>query len=159
MKFNWRSIFHIGFRTGILFKGIDGILEIAGGLILACVSRRSIISFVYELFAGELSEDPNDFLANHILKLARHLSISAQIFAAFYLLAHGAIKLGLASAIWYNKLWSYPVAGVVLSGLVAYQIVRFSSTHSIILLVLTIIDILIIAMLKPEYDRLVGRLR
>jgi uncharacterized membrane protein len=91
------------------------------------------------------------------MKLSSGLSPGTQLFAAIFLLGHGVVKLILATAIWLNKLWAFPVAGLVLAGLVVYQIVRITSTHSIVLIGLTIIDIAIIVMLWPEYKHLTSR--
>ena len=153
MKLTRRYLLHIFFRIMIFFKGIDGIFETLGGIVLASVSSQTITNFVYGLFGSELLE-PDDFLTHYIVKLLTHLSVSTQTFAIIFLLGHGLVKFGLATAIWFNKLWAYPLAGVILSIFVIYQVTRFSSTHSILLLLLTFVDIIIIAMLRPEYKRL-----
>jgi uncharacterized membrane protein len=152
----WK-IFHIFFRTGIAFKWLNGLLETAGGLVLLIVTNQQIINFVYRLFRHELLEDPTDFFANILIRLSSHLTPGTQLFAAVFLLGHGIVKLILATSIWLNKLWAFPVAGLVLSGLVVYQIVRITSTHSIVLILLTIIDVAIIAMLWPEYKHLTSK--
>lgn len=137
----------------IFFKGIDGIIETLGGIVLASVSSQMITNLIYGLFGRELLE-PDDFLTHYIVKMSTHLSVSTQTFAAVFLLGHGLVKFGLATAIWFNRLWAYPLAGVILSLLILYQSIRFASTHSVLLLLLTVVDIIIVAMLRPEYKRL-----
>lgn len=66
---------------------------------------------------------------------------------------HGLIKIGLVAGLWYNKLWTYPATGIILSLLVIYQIIRFSFTHSVVILLLTIVDITILALMYNEYKQ------
>ena len=150
----YSELAHKVFWIGIIFKAVDGILEAVGALVLIAVSRRSIIDFVYNFFQHELSQDPTDWLARHLLGLVYHFSASEKVFAIAYLLTHGLIKLVLVVSIWYSKLWAYPLAGIAFSAFVVYQMVRFAYTHSILMLVLTAIDLVIIALLWPEHKRL-----
>lgn len=145
---------HAFFRVAILAKGIDGILETVGGAILLFVTRQDMRRFVRAILYHELLEDPNDPIATRIMKAVAHLTVNTKTFAAAYLLAHGVVKLGLATAIWRYKLWAYPLAGIVLSLFAVYQLGRFIFTHSIVLLLLTAVDIFVIAMLPREYKRL-----
>jgi uncharacterized membrane protein len=55
-----------------------------------------------------------------------------------------------------NKLWAYPVSLVALGLFIVYQLYRFSYTHGIGLIILTIFDIIVIALIYHEY-RLVRR--
>jgi uncharacterized membrane protein len=145
---------HVLFRIAILFKGVDGLLETVGGTILLFVSREDVRQFVYGILQHELLEDPNDPIASRIVKAAARLTASTKTFAAAYLLVHGVVKLGLATAIWRHRLWAYPVAGTILALFVVYQLGRFAFTHSIMLLLLTAVDIFVIALLPREYKHL-----
>src|SRR5579859_5424885 len=53
------------FLIGIVLKGLDGVLEVAGGILLLLVSPGTIDRITGALTQHELSEDPHDFLANH----------------------------------------------------------------------------------------------
>ena len=150
---------HKVFWLGIFFKAVDGILETAGGIALLTVSNESIAGLVHTVFGHELGQDPNDLLANYLIGMSQHLSVGTRIFAVLYLLTHGLVKLVIVAAIWWNKLWAYPLAGVVFTLFVVYQMVRFAYTHSVMMLLLTAVDIVIIALLKPEYTRLSTELR
>jgi uncharacterized membrane protein len=150
---------HVVFWTGIIFKGIDGVLETIGGVALLVVSTRFIRDLVHLVFREELFEDPHDLLANYLVNLADQLSVSTKTFAAVYLLVHGVIKMGLVGAIWRKRLWAYPLTGVVFSLFVVYQVARFVFTHSLMLVLVTVVDIIIIALLPHEYRRLSQRIR
>jgi uncharacterized membrane protein len=144
---------HKVFWIGIAFKTLNAVLEVAGGIVLLSISRQSIVNLVYTVFRHELAQDPADWLANFILREALNLSPGMKVFAVIYLLTHGLIKLALIGAIWRSKLWAYPLAGAVFSLFVVYQVYRFAYTYSIVMLLLTVLDLIIIALLFPEYGR------
>jgi uncharacterized membrane protein len=145
---------HIVFWVGIIFKAIDGLLEIASGVLLLTISSEAIRRFAYVLVRPELAEDPNDWLANHLLIWVFHLSTDTKTFAVAYLLVHGVIKLVIVVAIWFSQLWAYWLAGIVFSLFVLYQIAYFVLTPSLMMVFLTIVDLVIIALLPPEHRRL-----
>lgn len=55
------------FAVGIILKGLDGVLEVVGGVLLLVVSPTTIDQVGRALTQHELSEDPHDFLATHLL--------------------------------------------------------------------------------------------
>jgi uncharacterized membrane protein len=154
LKIRRQAALHVLFRIAILFKGIDGLLETAGGIILLSINRQDIRHIVRVVFQHELLEDPSDLIANYVVKTAAELSASTKTFAAVYLLVHGLVKLTMVTALWRYKLWAYPLVGVILSLFAIYQFARFTFTHSILLLLLTAVDVFIITLLPREYRRL-----
>ena len=148
MTISEKSIRQI-FIGSVLFKGCNAIFEIVGGaLFLFTGAVTGIVEF---LVKGELVEDPTDFIANAIQRYLPYLSQHAQLFAAFYFLSHGVIKLFLVIGLVRNKLWAYPAAIVVFCAFIAYQLYRFSHTHSIFLILLTIFDCAVIWLTWHEY--------
>jgi len=145
---------HRVFWIGILFKAVDGLLETAGGFLLLGVSSEAMRRFAYMFLRPELAQDPNDWLANHLLIWLFHLSTDSRVFAIAYLLVHGIIKLVIVAAIWFSQLWAYWLAGIVFSLFVIYQMAHFAVTHSAMMLFLTAVDLVIIALLPPEHRRL-----
>ncbi len=87
------------FKIGIVLKGLDGVLEIAGGMLLLFLSPQAIEHLIRALTAHELSEDPHDFIATHLLHSAGHLTASATLFGAIYLLSHGVAKVVLVALV------------------------------------------------------------
>ncbi len=144
---------HIVFWIALVFKGIDGLLETAGGVFLLAVSAETMNTFAWKLLQPELAQDPNDWLANHLLSWIFHLSTDSKVFAVAYLLVHGIIKLVIVVAIWFSQLWAYWFAGIVFGLFVFYQMARFAATHSLAMVFLTAIDLIIIALLPPEHRR------
>jgi uncharacterized membrane protein len=144
---------HNLFVISIVIKGIDGFLELVGGIILLAIKSGSLTTIVHTIFQHELVQDPTDLLANYLINASQHLSISAISFASVYLIIHGIIKLGIVFAISFKQLWAYLSAGIILFFFIIYQLIRILKSHSLILLFLTLIDILIIILLRFEYKK------
>lgn len=142
---------HLLFRLGIWIKGVDGLLEVVCGLALLVANNSFIRKLVVSLTHGELAEDPHDYIANRLVHFVNHFSFSTQHFAAFYLLAHGLVKLALAAGLLRGKLWAYPTGLTVLGLLLCYQACRFVHNHSIGLLVISVFDAIIIFLIWREY--------
>jgi uncharacterized membrane protein len=139
---NERRVHQI-FEIGILLKGAHALIECIGGLVLAFVSTSAITGLVNALSQEELIEYPNDFIAAHLLSLAQNFTVSTQRFYAFYLLSHGVIKVFLVASLRRNKLWAYSVSLVVLGLFIVYQLYRFSYTHGVGLIMLTVFDVIV----------------
>ena len=150
---------HLLFKIGVALKGLDGALEAIAGVALFFTSRASLITLVDWLTAGELQEDPTDFVANHLVDFFHHLSINTEHFAAVYLLTYGVVKMGLVAALLRGKLWAYPTALVVLGLFLCYQIYRFSHTHSLGLAFVSVLDLFILIFIWQYYKFLKARRR
>jgi len=87
-----------------LLKGAHAVIECIGGLALALASTTNIVRWVNSLTQDELIEDPNDFIATHLLSMAQEFSVNTKNFYAFYLLSHGIVKLALVVGLLRNKL-------------------------------------------------------
>jgi uncharacterized membrane protein (DUF2068 family) len=103
-RMNERRIHQI-FEISVLLKGAHALIECIGGLALTFVSTNTIRGLVNALTQEELIEDPNDFVAGHLLSLAQNFTVSTQRFYAFYLLSHGLIKVFLVVGLLKKKLW------------------------------------------------------
>lgn len=136
----------------MLLKGAHALLECAGGMALALISTDAIAAFVNRLTQEELIEDPKDFIATRLLAFAQNFSLETKHFYAFYLLSHGLVKLALVIGLLKGKLWSYPASLVVLGLFIAYQLYRFSYTYSAGLIILTLFDLVVMALIWHEYN-------
>jgi uncharacterized membrane protein len=144
---------HIVFWAALLLKAANAVLEVLGGIALVFISAETINQVVHGLVRPELAEDPGDLIARYVLKLMGHVSPASKLFAVLYLLIHGAVKLVIVGAIWLKQLWAYPLAGVIFASFIVYQMVRFAYTNSVWMIALTVLDLIIIALLPPEYRR------
>ena len=147
-----RQIVHRLFWAGLFIKGLDGILETACSILLFLIGNATITRAIKWLTAPELAEDPHDLIANAIVNSLKHFSTGTRFFAAAYLLGHGAVKLFLVAALWREKLWAFPTALSIISAFAFYQLYRFWHKPSPSLIVLTIIDLFVIAVIWREYQ-------
>lgn len=141
------------FYAGIIFKGLDGVLELAIGTLLLFVPPARLRHLAVLVTQPELTEDPNDFIANHILHGADGLTDHVVLFAAVYLLAHGVVKVVLVVALLREKLWAYPWMMAVLAVFVLYQLYQLTVAPSAGLVALTLFDLLMIVLTWHEYRR------
>jgi uncharacterized membrane protein len=141
------------FEVGIILKGLNGLAELLGGLLLLFATPGSIHRVAVLLTQGELSEDPHDIVARYVLHTANGLTGSAVLFGAVYLLLHGAVKVVLVIALLVNKLWAYPCMIVVLLIFIGYQLYRLALHPTLGLIALTVFDALIVALTWREYRR------
>jgi uncharacterized membrane protein len=140
------------FQISVLLKGAHAAIECIGGMALALISTTTIVNWVSALTQDELIEDPNDFLATHLLAWAQGFSVETRHFYAFYLLSHGLVKLLLVVGLLRNKLWSYPASLAILGLFIIYQLYRFSYTHGTGLILLTVFDVLVMGLVWHEYN-------
>ena len=141
------------FKIALILKGLDGILEVAGGILLLFLSPHAIEHIARTLTAHELSEDPHDLIARYLLHTASHLTTSTALFGAIYLLSHGAAKIVLVALVLKDKLWAYPWLIVLLLAFIAYQLYRITAVHfSVGLTALTIFDAVLVWLTWREYQ-------
>ena len=142
---------HRLFWVSILVKGLDGVLETIGGILVLLASRADLTNVVIFLTAPELSEDPGDLVANYLRHVVLNLSANTKYFASIYLLFNGVVKVLLMIGILRGKLWSYRAALAFIAIFVGYQLYRFSHTHSLVLLGFMLFDVLTLYLVWREY--------
>ena len=140
------------FKIGLVLKGLDGILEVVGGILLLFLSPNAIEHLVRVLTAHELSEDPHDLIARYLLHTTAHLSHGTTVFGAIYLLSHGIAKIVLVALVLKDKLWAYPWLIALLLAFIAYQLYRITVVHfSAGLTALTVFDAFLVWLTWREY--------
>jgi uncharacterized membrane protein len=135
----------------VILKGLHALVECAGGLLLGFVSSATIAQWVTLLTQVELREDPRDLIATCLRDAAQHLTVGTQEFYAIYLLSHGLIKIALVAGLLKERLLAYPLSLIVLGLFIAYQLYRYSYTHSAGLLILTAFDLVVIVLVWHEW--------
>jgi uncharacterized membrane protein len=148
--FDEKSLHRI-FEISLILKGIFALLEILAGIVAYFITQHFLLNLVLAVFHEELKGDPHDFVANLLIQSAQNLSVSTQLFTSFYLLSHGFIKTVLIAGLLRGKLGYYPAAIVFFVLFVVYQIYMYSLTHSIWLLLITLLDIVVIWLTWHEY--------
>src|SRR5258706_7737611 len=135
--FKPRDLLDRTFEISIIAKGLDGLLELVGGVLLLAVGPTTINHIIVGITQHELSEDPHDLIATRLLHFGAGLTGSAVTFAAAYLLVHGIVKVVLVVALLRNKLWAYPWLIVTLVIFIGYQLYRIALTPTAWLILLT----------------------
>jgi uncharacterized membrane protein len=142
---------HQVFAVSVSLKGLHALFEIAAGLALYFTSTATILGWIGRYTTDELSEDPNDWVATHLLRFGQTFSVQEHDFFAFYLLSHGIVKIILVYGLLKEKLWAYPASFVVFGAFIVYQLYRYSFTHDIALILLSIFDLFVIYLAVHEY--------
>ena len=142
---------HLAFRIALWLKAAFALGELASGAVLFAIGHDTVVDWATAVTHGELAEDRDDPIANFLLHSAHHLSGHTQQFIGVYLAAHGVIKLALVAGLLRTMLWMYPVAIAAFGGFVAYQLYRYTGSHSPWLLVITAIDLVVIVLTWHEY--------
>lgn len=150
-KTSW--MIHRLFQLGVVAKGIDGALELIGGLLLLFLSPAAIRGTVFFLVQGELREDPTDLVANLLLSSTRNV-VQVRVPASAFLIIHGGVKLALVAGLATNQRWSYPVAIAVFAAFTAYQLYQLTLQASLFMGVVTVVDVIVIALIAAEYRHL-----
>ena len=145
-----RRILHRFFELGILIKGVDGGLELIGGLLLVFLSPRAINRAVFFFVRGELKEDPTNLVANLLLHTTRS-AIEVRVPASVFLIVHGIVKLALVGGLAADRLWSYPAAILVFAGFTIYQLYQLSQQYSLFLETVTVLDVIVVLLVIAEY--------
>lgn len=145
---------HRIFFVGLIIKGINGVLEIIGGVLLWVITLEQVNKIVNFLTWGEFREDVNDWIANVIQKSAMEMALNARTVASIFLLSTGMIKMALIIALLKKKLWVYPLALSVFSLFALFFIYRFLWSGAFFMLILCIFDIFVVLFTYLEYKRI-----
>lgn len=138
------------FHVSVFIKGIDGVIEVIGGLILLFVPISKIRG-LGEITVYELQQDHHAFVAQAVIGLNSHLTPKIALISALYLIVHGTIKLLLATALFRNVYQLYPLAISLLLITIFYESYRVGLDRSYIIAFLTLFDIFIVAMAYQEW--------
>src|SRR6266852_1993530 len=143
-----------GFRDRNFLQGTRRRRGDRRSLSAVVVPPRAISHALAMVTQHELSEDPHDFIASHLLRLSERFSANTQFFAAMYLLVHGVVKVLLVWALFRAKLWAYPAAIVVFAAFGVYQMYRYFLSPCFAMIALTVLHVIVIVLTWMEYGRL-----
>jgi uncharacterized membrane protein len=150
MAISKRQAVHWLFDLAVVFKAIDGTLEIVGGYFL--VFRPGWIGPAALTWAATLLlHDPASQFGHILMRWGGGLTLDTEHFASTYLIAHGAAKVFIAWGLIREKLWAFPTALVVFGLLILYQLYRLAHTHSPTLAVLIALDVAVCYLIWREY--------
>jgi len=154
MNKKYKAYLHRCFKITILIKGIDGVFEVIASAILFISGANSIIEKIPSFVQKELIKDPDDMISNYLLHIFDSALPDTQLFIAIYLAIHGLIKIGLVFALNSKSYRAHEIAKIILIIFIGYQFYRFEHTHSMLLFILTCIDVIIVSLIHSEEKRL-----
>jgi len=142
---------HDGFLAGIAFKAAVGALQLIAGIALLAIDQQTLAAWVAHLTTPELIEEPGSHIAAWANSTVADLGAGSRTFVTIYLISHGVIKLGLIWAMLRRQMWAYPWSMWAFGGFIAYQLYRFAFTHSMMLIVLSVLDAIVVYLIWHEY--------
>lgn len=149
-----KGTIHIGFHIGLVLKGLFDAGEIISGFLMFFLTPDRMNQLIAVISKEELFEDPTDLIMNYLISVSQVYSLSAQHFTTYYLLSHGGVKLIILILLWQKKLWAYPVSCLMFLVFIIFQMQRFMSTYSFVLLFLSFLDGLMIVLTILEYKNI-----
>lgn len=150
-RWNSGRVVDLVFLIGMGLKAINGAAELLLGLPVLFLRPAQITGLVHSVTAGELREDPHDLIAHLALNGAAALRPEAALFAAVYLIIHGAVKVVIVIALLRDSRRVYPWAIVALVGFLIWQIVELILHPSIGVALLSGFDVAVIALTWREW--------
>jgi uncharacterized membrane protein len=145
------------FVVTISIKAFNGIVELIAAFALALTSKDFLINMFSSYISEEFVSEPHDIFTNIIISFASHLRPDTQHFVIAYIAIHGFINIGLALALFGKHVRAYWASMAVLIIFIFYQIYRCSHTHSIVLGIFIILDILTVFLIHYECKKLVDK--
>jgi uncharacterized membrane protein len=106
-----RSIYDLG----LALKALASAVEILSGIAVLFVSRNLVAHIADIATAGELAEDPHDFVANFLRDTAHTFALHAHYALAAYLLLRGLVKIVLIILILRGVKAAYPLFIIALA--------------------------------------------
>ncbi|MBW4061978.1 DUF2127 domain-containing protein [Candidatus Saccharibacteria bacterium] len=141
------------FYISLIIKGVDAVLQLVGGVLLLTLRSTQVDSAVRFLADHSYGGDLDDALFRHASGYLSHLTGGTIRFVAIYIIVDALLKLILIHEIFHKRYWAYIGLISILSVLVVYQTYRIILNHSVILMVLTAFDLVIIYLSAHEYRR------
>jgi len=148
------DIYDLLFRVGMGWRILYGSLRLILGFILLRLIGTPLSEIFYKVMSHELIEDPTDLLVQTASPLLQHLSFTVTYFIAAYLIFWGVIDILLSINLLKHKVWVFPISIYLIVIFVIYEIYRFSYTHSLVLASIIIIDIVLVWLIRKEYNKL-----
>ncbi|WP_053078949.1 DUF2127 domain-containing protein [Puniceibacterium sp. IMCC21224] len=124
-----------------------GLLQFGAGLGLSLSPSDSMVRLVDWLTRNRLAADSTTRVLRH---WADTLPVQAETFYALYLMGHGALNFLIIFGLVLHLRYAYPVAMLVLSGFVLYQLREFLVGHDPAFLVLCAVDLTVMILISLE---------
>lgn len=140
------------FAVSIVLKGLDGVVELIGGLALLFISPARLRDWLGDVVSFVLVGHERSPLFHWAIHLGDSWGTRTTLFAAAYLLLHGIIKVVLVWALLKQQLWAYPWMLAALGVFIVIQGYELVVHFSWWMLALTLFDVFIVALTAREWQ-------
>ena len=135
------------FLWSILLKGAISVAEVIAGIAIFFIPPAVIVS----LASMVVNAVPVPALQMHLLEEVAKYTTGTVTFVALYLLSRGLIKAVLLGSLLRNMLWAYPASLLVLAAFLVYQAYQIATTHSLIVIGITLFDLIVMYFIWREW--------
>jgi len=153
VKFISEKTYDALFWIGVAIKGLISAGEIIAGTILCFWNYETLIKTASFFTGDELMENPRDLVWSIVTHGLNGFMNTPRPVWAFIFLSHGIIKSILIAGILKNIRWIYPASAVVFGLFALYQCYQFIYAPSALLVLITLFDVFLIALIMHEYRK------
>lgn len=149
------KFFELLFTLSMILKGIDGIIELLGGIAFAALNKEKMLQWFYDFLMKQKAFDiSNETILNWVTAFSHALQTNVRVFITIILIGNGLIKIVMAIALLMRKYAAFPWSLFFLIVLYIYQIVQTIQSPSWFLYFFDAFDLAIILVIWKEYRRL-----
>lgn len=148
------GIFQTLFTLSIILKGIDGVVELVGGLVFVILKKQHILDIIFGFLNYDLFKIPNETILEWVTYVSNELTTSVKILISMILICNGVIKIVLSINLLLKNLVAFPISIAFLIILLIYQIIQTFYTPSLFLNLFNVFDFIVILLIWREYTRL-----
>lgn len=131
-----------------------GTLRTIFGFALFQAVGSPVLDVITSIMSYELTQDPSDKLYSMVSHFLGQDPLYVSYFLAIYFIFWGLIDIILSINLLRGKLWAFPASLVLIGGFIIYELIRFTYTHSSILLFIIFVDIIIFWFIEREYIKI-----
>lgn len=135
----------------VVFKGVDGLLELVAGIVLLVAPTAA--GDVLTAIATELAEGSSPVRQAAARSIGSASGAASTALAVFFLV-HGVVKLVTVYCLLRRAVRWYPWALAALIALLILQLVDLITAPGVGAVLLSVLDVLVIALVAWEYHRL-----
>ncbi len=155
--FHPKTLLDKTYEIGIIIKGIDGVLELLGAILVLTISPHTINGITRFLTQDALENNPHNIIASHIAKAGHDLASGHNLVVVLFLLSHGLVKVVLVTCLLLNKLWAYPWALVILGIFTLYQMYLLITRPGFGMAFLFVLNVIIIWLIYREWQQVLSK--
>ena len=138
------------FKAGVLIKLGIAIVEIIAGFAFYFLSYEAMRTLATS-FLQMIIKNPDSSVLNLVNSGFRDLVVYSTSFWVFIFLSHGVTKILLTQGLLRNKAWAYVTSLLVFSYFIVNQIYQAIRNPSIVLLLITVFDGIVVFLIFYEY--------